>query len=189
MSDRSRKNSQKLRKPDHPWRDRWIVTKLVAVLVGQRPWSGSTAVELLTWCPSCWTFGHDWTCLKGELELSAYMKKREKKNAGATFRAAVDEQFATDYPTLYDYLTATCYDDDRSQPRVVSTLLIFGQDGCWKACLRDRTEGCCCWCAAPSVLELLGVLDRELADGTAVWREDRLSGAPEARRKPRQQSS
>jgi hypothetical protein len=127
--------------------------------------------------------------MKGELELGGYMKRKERKNGSAQNRAGSDEEFREQYPTLYDYLTATCYDDDPKQPRVVSTLLVFCQDGCFKACLRDRAEAVCCWCAAPTFGELLSVLEREIAGDTAVWREDRASGAPEAKRKPREKSS
>lgn len=169
--------------------ERWVVATEVAVLVGQRPWSGSSACVLVTWCPSSWLTARDWTSVKGELELGAHMKKRAKPNESSASRSAVDNDFGRQYPVLYDYLTCTCWDDDPKLPRATATLLIFGQDGCFKACLRDRAESSCCWVAAPSVTELLGALERELSDGTAVWREDRLSGAPEARRKPREKSA
>lgn len=174
---------------DRPFGDRWVVARLVAVLVGQRPWNGPGCVELLTWCPAGELSTSWWTELKGRMELCAYMKKRAKKGEGLSTRSAADDEFRGQYPTLFDYLTATCYDDDPKQPRITATLLLFGQDGCWKACLRDRAECCCAWAAGPSITELFGVLERELADDTVVWRLDRLSGAPEATRKPRSKSS
>lgn len=189
MSRRSDKRSVRQRKPDHGFRERWIVASEVAVLLDQKPWSGSGACLLSTWCPAAWIQADDWTTLKGELELGAHMIRKVNPNAAAATRAANDEQFRTTYPTLYDYITCTCYDDDPGQPRNTATLLVFGQDGCWKACLRDRAEQQCCWVAAPSFGDLLGVLERELADGKAVWRLDRLSGATEAKRKPREKSS
>lgn len=171
---------------DRPFGDRWVTALDVVVLVGQRPWMGETCVELLTWCPRGWLSASDWTTLKGELERGAYVKKKEKKGGQSATRSATDEGFARDHPVLYDYLTTTCWDDDPKQPRQTSTLLIFAADGCWKCCLRDRAECCCCWCAAPTIGELLAVVERELGDGTAVWREDRLSGAAEAKRRPRE---
>lgn len=167
---------------DRPFTDRWIVATHIAVLVGQRPWPGPTCVQLITWCPREWVSSVDWTALKGELEIGAYMKRPKKDEIPTPSRSAVDNDFGREHPVLHDYLTVVFWDDDPKQPRVTSTLLVFGQDGCWKACLRDRALGRCCWCAAPSVAELLAALERELAEGKAVWRLDRLSGAPEASR-------
>lgn len=177
------------RKADQGFTDRWVVGTKTAVLVGQKPWDGPSACVLVTWCPADWLLCVEWTTLKGELEMGAYMKRKERRHASTVVRSAVDDEFRARYPELYDYLTATCYDDDPKQPRTTSTLLVFGQDGCFKACLRDRAESCCCWVAAPTFLELLGVLESELAGGTAVWRDDRLSGAAEAKRRPREKSS
>jgi len=174
---------------DRPFGDRWIVATHLAVLVGQRPWLGERCVELLTWCPEGWLRSPDWTGLKGELEIGAYMKKPKKDDASPTLRSAVDAEFAATYPSIYDHLTCVFWDDDPKQPRVTSTLLVFAQDGCFKANLRDRANGKCCWVAAPSFSELLGALERELGDGTAVWRLDRLAGAPEATRIPRKKDA
>jgi hypothetical protein len=174
---------------DRPFSDRWVECDCVAVLVGQRPWNGPTSVVLLTWLPRGCLSDPDWTAFKGQAELSAYMKKRERKHEGSTTRSVVDPEFQLVYPTLYDYLTATCYDDDPKQPRVTSTLLVFGQDGCWKANLRDRSEGLCAWFAAPQFTELLGGLERELTDDHVVWRLDRAAGHELASRKPRGKGS
>lgn len=171
------------------WLERWHVARHLAVLVSQKPWGGPGAVILVTWCPSAWVGASDWTQLKGELELGAHMKRKERKHGEGQSRTAEDRDFQAEHPELYDYLTASCYDDDPKQPRITSTLLVFAADGCWKACLRDRSEGVCCWCAAPSVVELLAVLERSLKDGTAVWRLDRATGAPEAKRVPRSKST
>ena len=189
MSRSGGKRSRKKQKPPSPFGERWIVTGEVAVLVDQKPWGGPGACILLSWCPADFTRDPDWVPCKGQLEAGARMKKRARKHAEEAGRAGVDPDFAEEYPTLYDYLTASCYDDDPKQPRQTSTLLVFTQDGCFKACLRDRSEGVCCWVAAPRFGELLGVLERELTDDTAVWRLDRASGAPEAKRKPREKSS
>lgn len=84
------------------------------------------------------------------------------------------------YPLLADHLTATQYED--GGPREVSTLLVFSQDGLWKCCLRDRQEGRCLWAAAPKWSDLFDVLEAALGDPMAVWRDDRLAGAPAAGR-------
>lgn len=172
-----------------PFSERWIVARWVAVLVGQRPWNGPGCVELLTWCPAAYVGSPEWTELKGKLELGCPMKKKHRAESTPATRIVADPEFEQQYPTLAEYLFCTCYDDDPKQPRVTSTLLVFGGDGCVKGCLRDRAEGVCAWAAATSVSELLAVLERELAADTCVWRLDRLSGAPEATRKPRGKST
>lgn len=85
-------------------------------------------------------------------------------------------------PTLAEFLAATAYEGDEPGTRRVSTLLIFGQDYMWKACLSDRQEGRCLWVAAPRFTELLPVLDEQLANADAVWRDDRAQGADQAKR-------
>jgi hypothetical protein len=152
------------------------------VLLGFHPWGGQTAVELITWCPIEWLSASDWTLLKGELELGGFMIRRESNNGVPSGPAFSDEELGASWPALYEFLRETCYEGDPTQPRVTPTLLIFGLDGGLRGCLRDRDQSRCCWVSAPTLGDLLGILDRELGDGTAVWRADRLSGATEATR-------
>ena len=161
---------------------RVFVTRRSVVEVERTPWG---EVRVVTWCPVEWSSCGDWPQIWAELQLRSPMKKRDKNAESKPGRAASDEELRASHPELYDYLTCLYFDGDTSQPRATSTLLVFCQDGVWKGCLRDRAEGVCAWVAAPSFQCLLDVLDKELAGGTAVWRLDRASGAPEASRRPR----
>lgn len=134
--------------------------------------------------PSAWMSDDDWPEAFTKIELTLAMKKKEKNGTELGLRTAVDQDFASAYPELYEHLTAACWDGDPKQPRVVSTLLVFAQDGCFKACLRDRAEGLCLWVASSTFDGLYGVLEGELAAGTGIWRADRAAGAVEATRRP-----
>lgn len=187
MGKKSRSGSNK--RPPSPWRWRWIVGRETAVYVRHVPWGNGSLVELDAVCPAWWTTRDDWCETIGALTLGAHMKKKDKKHGSGEIRAADDDEFKERYPELFEHLTATCFEGDRSQPRVTSTLLLFAQDGVWKGCLRDRADGTCCWCAAAGALAVLDILEAELRDGTAVWRLDRASGYTEAKRPVRGKSS
>lgn len=171
------------------WGWRWIVGKDTAVFLRHVPWGGGSLVELAAWCPAWWTRLDDWWSVINQLSLGAHMKKRDKKHDNAEIRAADDPDFRERFPELFEHLTATCFEGDRSQPRTTSTLLLFAQDGVWKGCLRDRADGTCCWIAAPGALGVFEILEAELAGGTAVWRLDRAAGHAEAKRPVRGKSA
>lgn len=88
-------------------------------------------------------------------------------------------------PVLCEFLTSTAYDGDAAGTRQTATLLIFAQDGAWKACLRDRQEARALWVAAALFTDLISVLEDALANGTGIWRDDRASGAETAKRQKR----
>ena len=83
---------------------------------------------------------------------------------------------AESLPVLTAYLVDHEYADGSA--RQVATLLVFTEDGSWKVCLNDRSQGRSAWCSGPSVREALMSLERALTDGTASWRK---SGTPAGR--------
>lgn len=110
------------------------------------------------------------------------MKKPVKQaTPGGSYAAPIDD-ILDRFPLLAEQLTATAYDGDPPGTRQTATLLLFGQDGSWKACLRDRQEQRTLWVAVHSLLNAFEALENALGDPEAVWREDRMSGAPEAKR-------
>lgn len=90
-------------------------------------------------------------------------------------------------PTLCEFLVSSAYDGDVAGTRQTSTLLIFAQDGSWKACLRDRQEQRCMWVAASVFNDLISVLEDALANGSGIWRDDRASGHDVAKRQKKGQ--
>lgn len=96
-------------------------------------------------------------------------------------RKLVPGRVEKECPTLWEHLTATTWPEDGS-PRETSSLLVFVQDGTLKAMVRDKNHNACLWVAAQSLTSLLCVLEQQLSDPAADWREDRASGAKQARR-------
>lgn len=112
------------------------------------------------------------------------MKRPTPATTSTPLRAAPPSELDSLYPLLADHLTALTYDGEPPTPRQTSTLLLFAQDGTYRACLRDRQEARCLWVSVVDPNDLLTTLELALSDPTAVWREDRMSGAESARRIP-----
>jgi len=79
-----------------------------------------------------------------------------------------DPETAKRYPTLYEYLTVTKYND--GSPRVTATLLLFVDDGALKGCLNDRDNNRSAFISAPSLLSLLEQLDIGLREDALDWK-------------------
>jgi hypothetical protein len=71
-------------------------------------------------------------------------------------------------PALVEYLLSDKWDDGKV--RVTSTLLLFVDQGEWKACLNDRDGGRVAFVTAGTVAGLLGALEEQLQAGSAEWR-------------------
>lgn len=98
-----------------------------------------------------------------------FVKKAIKTDeVGVSARTPDDPVVARALPALWEYLTATRFED--GSVRVCSTLLIFVEDGLWKACLNDRENDRSAWVSAGTWKELLEALERGLASDTAHWR-------------------
>lgn len=111
-------------------------------------------------------------------------KRSETGSPGAAMVAAHSGDLAQLAPALAERLTLLTYEDGSA--RQTDTLLVFAQDGVWKAALRDRDSRLCLWAASPVLIDLVEVLEGLLCDPAAVWRADRAAGAAEAsRQKPK----
>lgn len=184
---RGKEDRRRPKRVQVPWWDWWPKCRcapgneLVYLLVYPR-WGG---VHVAGICPRSFVppgdrFGFD----PDILEVTDVKKPVRIESSPGGFEAPPDDLVA-DYPLLAEFLTATCYEDSPQVPRLVGTLLIFAQQGIWKACLRDRQEQRCLWVAASGFNDLVTVAEHELGDPAAVWRDDRLSGAETAKRQPK----
>lgn len=90
------------------------------------------------------------------------------RRVGRLGGATVDGAFAGRWPALYEWLTLNV---DQGQPLETATLLIFAEDGQWKACVHDRESSRVCFRSCDTFQGLLDAVERSLADGTADWRE------------------
>lgn len=128
-----------------------------------------------------WRAGHKW-------EHPAVKKPVKTGRGQATLEANVDD-LVIRWPALAEFLASTHYEGEEPGTRQLGSLLIFAQDGMWKACLRDRQESRCLWVAARQLLELFDVLEHAVAHADSVWRDDRAGGAETARRQSKPKTS
>lgn len=78
------------------------------------------------------------------------------------------DEWAMDYPGLWEHLTAGQYPD--KTPRETSTLTLFTEEGRVKCCLSDRDQGRVAFLSGLSVVGLLEALEAHLVAGTLDWR-------------------
>lgn len=99
----------------------------------------------------------------------AIMKRRAREDANALGSPTKDgAKMAERHPNLTEYLTADKWDD--GDERQTSTLLVFTDDGIFKAVLNDRAEERALWASGASYLDALDALEAMLASGEGEWR-------------------
>jgi hypothetical protein len=97
----------------------------------------------------------------------------KRPDAGATPQAGpalLDEVFSTFYPTLFVHMTETVWEDGKK--RIPSTLLLFVENGRWKAFLHDRDGKRGAWVTADSWEEVLQASERAIEASSTEWRKD-----------------
>jgi len=118
--------------------------------------------------------GHEGYVVDFDLLARAKMGKFLRKKADARGYSplgpvAKGSAFAETYPCLFEYLTVTQWED--KTPRESSTLLLFVDDGRFKACLTDKDSGRYVFLTAGSVEALLNALEVGLVDDQLDWRK------------------
>lgn len=172
----------------HPpwWLSGWVRYSVLngeetSYLVGWTKW-GTCA--LYAWVPVGWRM---WSVEDFQDELFVTWENGQMKKPimsvvpGSVYAAPIDDM-VDKLPSLAEHLTSTAYDGDPPGSRATSTFLVFAQDGMWKGCLRDRQEQRCLWVSAMTMGDLFLAADAALNDPAAVWRDDRLAGAEQAKR-------
>lgn len=81
--------------------------------------------------------------------------------------AGRDPSFQERYPALHEWLTEATLD---GKPVFTATLLVFCEDGRWKACVGDRENDRSFFKSSESFQGLLEALEKALSDGSAEWR-------------------
>jgi len=99
--------------------------------------------------------------------------------SSAAGQAAADPAWKKEYPTLHAFMTALEEDGKERSP---SSLVIFTEEGLWKACLSEKDANLQLWRTGETVAKLLGAIEKALAGGNADWRK---RYAPEGKGKGR----
>lgn len=137
-------------------------------------------------CPLCYANqrgreahpGHRWYSAAGGRGREDYAVKyvsRPSKGAPASqLGAVVDTQLQARCPALWEYLTCDRWEDGK--PRQVSTLLVFCEDGVWKACLNDRAAARSLWVVLDVPSGAWDAVERTLTGERPDWRPNRSQG-------------
>lgn len=107
-----------------------------------------------------------------EVAVAMAIAKRERAEPGASRAAsAEDAALAKKHPHLHEYMTSTRYEDGAA--RQTSSVLIFVQDGLWKAMLKDRDANETLWATGDTMAAAVASLDAMLGSGKGEWRAER----------------
>lgn len=128
-----------------------------------------TKVAVASWAMSAW----EYASLDAESEESVMSKFLKNVNAAPKVdkdspTAATDKDFAKTHPALVEFMTLRRNDD--GTPRQTSSLLIFCEDGVWKACLSERERELTLWAAGDTLAELLEAMEATLQSPAPQWR-------------------
>jgi hypothetical protein len=107
-------------------------------------------------------------------EYNAMMFKRPARVDPSTIKglpAALDKEWSGWYPVLVEFMTATAWDD--GAPRKTGTLLLFAEDGVWKACVKDRDAERVCWVSGGVLDDLLSTIDLGLREDGLAWKAEK----------------
>jgi len=77
-------------------------------------------------------------------------------------------------PTLAHFLCDASWPDGEERQR--STIVVFVEDGMFKACLSDKDSGTSLWASCRSFDDLLEALEARLTDDRPDWRKARQKG-------------
>jgi len=84
--------------------------------------------------------------------------------------AAADGEFEKKYPTLWAFLTDTTW--STGETRETGSVLIFSQEGQWKAMIKDKDSGHIAFVTKGTFKTLLEALERGLVEEKLDWRAD-----------------
>lgn len=102
------------------------------------------------------------------------MKFIQRSNAlpsGKSGLAATDHDLNERCPASHEWLAEQSWEEGK--PRKTGTMMIFAEQGRWKACLHDRDQKRTCFVSAATLMALLGAVEDVLANGGGDWRADR----------------
>lgn len=106
------------------------------------------------------------------LEFSVGNLQRHAKVPESQVIASASSDELTDrLPTFLDFVTLVRWPE--GDLRTTGTVLLFCEDGLWKASLHDRDGARTVFVSAGGLLELLSVCDEALAAQGTPWRPDR----------------
>lgn len=99
------------------------------------------------------------------------LRLKGKANDGVGAKVAPsDSEFEKKYPALWAFLTDDKWSSGDS--RETGSVLLFSQEGCWKAMIKDKDSGYIAFVTKNTFKTLLEALERGLVEEKLDWRED-----------------
>jgi hypothetical protein len=99
------------------------------------------------------------------------MKRKDVSRIAAASTHASPEGIVKSFPKLSEFMTAAVYDGGKER-RESPTVTVWCTAGTWRASIKDRAEGLVLWLSAPTVGELLAMLEEFCLSPAAPWRHE-----------------
>lgn len=80
---------------------------------------------------------------------------------------ATDEEFARLYPNLLEAMSSCT--GEKGKPRSRHSIFLLHENGCFKACLKDKENGYEAWLSCVRLTDLFGLCEVACATGVAPW--------------------
>lgn len=94
--------------------------------------------------------------------------KRAAENREASTKVASPGAMLDGKAVILDYMTQTQWED--GELRTTATLLLFAEEGTWKACLNDRANARSAWVSGLTPEACIEALEEGLETGEISWR-------------------
>lgn len=106
-------------------------------------------------------------------EMDARFRRNGSSDNGTgTAAPPADSEFEKRYPTLWAFLTDSKW--STGEARETGSILIFTQEGQWKAMVKDKDSGYIAFVTKNTFKSLLEALERGLVEEKLDWREDQF---------------
>jgi len=100
--------------------------------------------------------------------VTSLRRRSPEESGGGTDPAPTTGVWATRYPNLAEFLSATHWPG--GEPRTTATFSLFTDTGVWKCCISDREQGLVSFVTGASPDEVLEAAERGLDEDSLTWR-------------------
>jgi len=106
--------------------------------------------------------------------MSVLRKRDVKATSGGEATEPAVCGLSASLPGVWEMLSCSAYSD--GSRRVLSTLLLFVDEGMVKVCLNDRDQGLTAWFSGETITSCLQGLEEALARDSLQWRAPATAG-------------
>jgi hypothetical protein len=109
------------------------------------------------------------------------MKRKDLSKSKSSLLHADPNGLTQAFPKLAEFMTSATFDGGKEK-RDSPTVTIWATSGTWRASIKDRAEDLVLWLSAPTIGELLGLLEEFVLSAEAPWRHDAQGHEREGKR-------